>query len=289
MHIYVLKLEENKYYIGKTNNISQRLLCHYQSTGSAWTTKYKPIDLCEKVDTYDDYDEDKYTLKYMKKYGIENVRGGSFTQIELSENQINTLQQMIKGQNNQCYKCGSNDHFVNNCIFTHVESIVNNLQNKQEIISKMESVSNAYERILKLEDVRSQTQDILELSVSDLRTKKRYDDLTKELSKYRQNNRWNPSDSNNMKLMKTIHEEIEDIRNEFGFDKINKLDQIRGLYSRFFDVERIKNEGNIIKGMKLRRLAIQTNEELEVLYKEYKNIDYLEELLVALYEKLENA
>jgi len=163
--------------------------------------------------------------------------------------------------------------------------------NKQEIISKLETVSNAYERILKLEDIRSQTQDILELSVSDLRTKKRYDDLTKELSKYRQENRRNPSpsDSNNMKLMKTIHEEIEDIRNEFGFDKINKLDQIRGLYSRFFDVERIKNEGNIIKGMKLRRLAIQTNEELEVLYKEYKNIDYLEDLLVALYEKLENA
>jgi hypothetical protein len=58
--------------------------------------------------------------------------------------------------------------------------------NKQEIISKLETVSNAYERILKLEDIRSQTQDILELSVSDLRTKKRYDDLTKELSKYRQ-------------------------------------------------------------------------------------------------------
>jgi hypothetical protein len=163
--------------------------------------------------------------------------------------------------------------------------------NKQEIISKLETVSNAYERILKLEDIRSQTQDILELSVSDLRTKKRYDDLTKELSKYRQENRRNPSpsDSNNMKLMKTIHEEIEDIRNEFGFDKINKLDQIRGLYSRFFNEEHIKNEGNIIKGMKLRRLAIQTNEELEVLYKEYKNIDYLEDLLVALYEKLENA
>ena len=287
MHIYVLKLEENKYYIGKTNNISQRLLCHYQSTGSAWTTKYKPIDLCEKVDTYDDYDEDKYTLKYMKKYGIENVRGGSFSQVELCETQINLIQQMIKGQNNQCYKCGSKDHFVNNCIFTQIESIVNNLQNKQEIINKLETVSNAYERILKLEDIRLHTQDVLELSVSDLRTKKRYDDLTKELSKYRQKNRWNSSDGN-MKLMKTIHEEIEDIRNEFGFDKINKLDQISNLYGRFFDVERIKNEGNIIKGMKLRRLAIQTNEELEVLYKEYKNIDYLEELLVALYEKLEN-
>ena len=288
MRIYVLQLEKNKYYVGKTNNVSQCLLSHYQSTGSSWTTKYKPIELYEMVDTDDDYDEDKYTLKYMKKYGIENVRGGSFTQIELSENQINTLQQMIKGQNNQCYKCGSNDHFVNNCIFTQIESVVNNLHNKQEIISKLESVSNAYERISKLEDIRSQTQHILEFSVSDLRTKKRYDDLTKELSKYRQNNRWNSSDGN-MKLMKTIHEEIEDIRNEFGFDKINKLEQIGSLYGRFFNEEHIKNEGNIIKGMKLRRLAIQTNEELEVLYKEYKNIDYLEELLVALYEKLENA
>jgi uncharacterized Ntn-hydrolase superfamily protein len=151
----------------------------------------------------------------------------------------------------------------------------------------LDTVSNAYERIIKLEDIRSQTQDVLELSVSDLRTKKRYDDLTKELSKYRQKNRWNSSDGN-MKLMKTIHEEIEDIRNEFGFDKINKLEQIGNLYSRYYNEERIKNEGNIIKGMKLRRLAIQTNEELEVLYKEYKNIDYLEELLVALYEKLEN-
>ena len=161
--------------------------------------------------------------------------------------------------------------------------------NKQEIISKLETVSNVYERILKLEDIRLHTQDVLELSVSDFRTKKRYDDLTKELSKYRQENRRNPSDSNNMKLMKTIHEEIEDIRNEFGFDKINKLEQIGSLYGRFFNEEHIKNEGNIIKGMKLRRLAIQTNEELEVLYKEYKNIDYLEERLVALYEKLENA
>lgn len=160
--------------------------------------------------------------------------------------------------------------------------------NKQEIISKLETVSKAYERILKLEDIRSYIQDVLEFSVSDLRTKKKYDELTKELSKYRQKYR-KSSSVGDMILMKTIHEEIENIRNEFGFDKINKLEQISSLYGRFFNEEHIKNEGNIIKGMKLRRLAIQTNEELEVLYKEYKNIDYLEELLVALYEKLENA
>ena len=45
-----------------------------------WTTKYKPIKVVELIEG-DNYDEDKYTLKYMEQYGIDNVRGGSFCQI----------------------------------------------------------------------------------------------------------------------------------------------------------------------------------------------------------------
>lgn len=159
--------------------------------------------------------------------------------------------------------------------------------NKGDIELELGKLSKAYERILELEDIRSHIQDVLEFSVADLRTKKRYDGLTKELSKYRQNNRLNSSDGN-MKLMKTIHEEIEDIRNELGFVKINKMDQISTLYGRY-NRENIHNGCNIIKCMKLRRLAMKTNEELECHYKEYKNIEYLEELLLTLYEKIENA
>ena len=113
--IYVLQLEQAKYYIGKTNNPTFRLENHFNSNGSAWTKKYKPIKVIELLPNLDDYDEDKYTIKYMDKYGMDNVRGGSFCEINLNENNIITLNQMINGTNNKCFTCGEEGHFVNNC------------------------------------------------------------------------------------------------------------------------------------------------------------------------------
>ena len=41
--IYVLKCQNNKYYVGKTENPDYRLESHFSEGGSAWTKKYKPI------------------------------------------------------------------------------------------------------------------------------------------------------------------------------------------------------------------------------------------------------
>ena len=78
VNIYTLRLEQNKYSIGKTNNPEFRIDNHFNSNGSAWTKKYKPIEILKIIKNCDDFDEDIYTLKYMSKYGINNVRGGSF-------------------------------------------------------------------------------------------------------------------------------------------------------------------------------------------------------------------
>ena len=51
----------------------------------------------------------------MSKYGIENVRGGSFCQIELSKENINTIEKMLNSSNNNCYICGNNNHFAAQC------------------------------------------------------------------------------------------------------------------------------------------------------------------------------
>jgi len=118
VYIYVLKLQENKYYVGKTNNPSFRIENHLSGDGSSWTTIYKPLKLVELVPNCDDYDEDKYTQKYMDKYGVNNVRGGSFVSIELSKEEKSIIEKKTNGSNDKCFKCGMKGHFVNKCLTT---------------------------------------------------------------------------------------------------------------------------------------------------------------------------
>ena len=83
--IYIIQLEKGKYYIGKTNNPQLRLESHFNSNGSEWTKLYKPLRVIEVKPNCDDYDEDKITIQYMDKYGINNVRGGSFVSVKLEK------------------------------------------------------------------------------------------------------------------------------------------------------------------------------------------------------------
>jgi len=80
--IYILYLEYDKIYIGKTTNFVRRMKDHWTKRGAQVTKKFKPIKgfiltICNGY--FADDLEQKYTKKYIRKYGYENVRGGYYT------------------------------------------------------------------------------------------------------------------------------------------------------------------------------------------------------------------
>ena len=82
--VYVLELTDNCYYIGITTNLNYRYGQHICGEGAIWTRIHPPIGIVECC--IGDRDaEDETTLRYMRKYGFQNVRGGRWCREKLRE------------------------------------------------------------------------------------------------------------------------------------------------------------------------------------------------------------
>ena len=112
--IYILLLENQKYYIGKTSNPLFRIENHVDNNNIEWTKIHKPIKILEIIQNSDD--EDKHTLKYIDKYGINNVRGGSYTSIKI----------------NRCFKCGKKEHLAKDCNYDDDDYSYDDEQNNND-------------------------------------------------------------------------------------------------------------------------------------------------------------
>ena len=155
VYIYILKLTNCKYYVGKTTNPKIRFDDHFNFSGSNWTKKNKPIQIEQIIPDCDDFDEDKYTIKYMEKYGINNVRGGSFCQDKLSNDNKKTIEKMINGATDKCYICGKTGHFANKCTenddnIEYLNILKNSFVNECKKITNTDEVSG--EDIVKIQN-----------------------------------------------------------------------------------------------------------------------------------------
>ena len=115
LKVYVLKLEQGKYYVGKTTKVNIRLDQHFQATGSEWTKRYPPESVTEIIDNADDFDEDKIVKRYMANYGINNVRGGSYSRLKLTPAEKQVLTKELFSAGDRCFRCGNQGHFANEC------------------------------------------------------------------------------------------------------------------------------------------------------------------------------
>ena len=301
--IYILQLQQNKYYVGKTSNPSNRLNTHFDNNGSEWTKMYKPIGIDNIIQNCDPYDEDKHTLKYMKKYGIENVRGGSFSQITLSDEQISTINKMINNADDKCYNCNQKGHFIKDCTkvnnndnFSNIIYDILKTININNINSVIDEYNKIYEEIILLNKYILITNNI---ECSDMEQIKKESNINDEIQ-YLLNDNIN-IDNNLKKVVKTgNYMEVIKKYNKKRSDNISKICLFQEQFfkrSEIIEIYKKKNNflnnNNIIieenKSLEIMALEIinfnlEQKNKLKKIYELYHNEDFVKYVLIRLYE-----
>ena len=295
IYIYILLLQSNKYYVGKTTNPEFRIESHFNSNGSVWTQKYNPIEVIEIIENCDSFDEDKYVLKYMNSKGIDNVRGGSFSQIELSDEQIELINKMLRGANDECFNCGESGHFSKECIQKKLNNYLSKI-NKNNIDQEIEKINNLLQLLNNINRVIEITDQI---AISDLPEIKndymiinKFQKMNQELEKLNNELRSGTTVKyhNTQRKIDNVQRKIRTFQQEnpkHGQSRLINI--IRNIIGPFGSIGYLKLETHVIGNNELQALEIITlnlNEKMKLknIFKDYYNKEFIENYLSELYK-----
>jgi hypothetical protein len=141
-NLYVMLLESDKYYVYYTdteNHDRIRMECIFISP---FVKKYKPNKIIETLWNIDVFDIDKYVKKYMTVHGINNVRGGSYQELQLSHYQHFALERELEfissHKNNSLYMEEKKRYFI------YHEVLHNNINQEPKEIDKYNDILHRY-------------------------------------------------------------------------------------------------------------------------------------------------
>jgi hypothetical protein len=81
-HVYVLKLEGGKFYVGYSREVETRIASHFLGLGAKFTQKYKPLEVVS-VKPGDLLLENVTTIALMAVHGWDEVRGGKYCRLAM--------------------------------------------------------------------------------------------------------------------------------------------------------------------------------------------------------------
>ena len=123
LFLYTLELENNKFYVGTTNNPAARLTEHREGVGAEWTRDHPPLRFSkkyklQKLECSDEaarLQEDAHVKTVMLDAGIDAVRGGSYSRRSLSREDVKALCKELFHATNGCLRCGHLSHWASAC------------------------------------------------------------------------------------------------------------------------------------------------------------------------------
>jgi predicted GIY-YIG superfamily endonuclease len=84
-YVYSQPLQGGRWYVGTTSNPSARIAEHRRGEGAEWTRLYPPcgvarVKLASKDKGHARIEEIAEVKRLMREHGVENVRGGSYSE-----------------------------------------------------------------------------------------------------------------------------------------------------------------------------------------------------------------
>jgi len=293
VYIYILKLESNKYYIGKTSDSDFRFDSHLHLLDSSWITKYKPISLHQLIPDCNNSDEDKYTLQYMTIKGIGNVRGGSYYQIKLPEEFLNLINKMPKILENFG---DENIHLM----VTRINSVY------EEILTLNINIEGTkrfkFDDLLQIKKVAKIQNKMVKLNANIQRLQEIFNENENENKNKNKNNNQNKR-FHDLNELQELHNNMDEKRKEYEnlrreFSKISVEDNnlslsyyknfINNIYDKYISPKTKNinhNKDIVIKMLEIIKFNFEKKERLKEIYEEYYSENFVKELLSELYQR----
>lgn len=115
-NVYVLECVNGFFYVGKTHRpVSERMAEHQAQKGCEWTRLHPPLRVTRVVIGAQPLDEDRVTKEMMHLHGVNRVRGGSYSAVELPTYQAMALRDEMCTAEDRCLRCQRRGHFARAC------------------------------------------------------------------------------------------------------------------------------------------------------------------------------
>lgn len=287
--VVILLLENNKYYIEKTINNNFNLETYANSNKCLWIQKYKPIKIidiitiCDNItndkckiecrDICEDVCEDIYINFYMMNYGIDNIRGGKYSNIELNKEELQSLKIYEEIFPIKCKFCQNN-------FYNHLKKIIT----IDEIDDEINRLNILYKKIDKLKKKINDLQNITTIINGEIIIVSLSIDLIEEFELYNYMNFiWN--NNYDIEYINKQYEEYCSIsKYKMGFSLI--LENFQKMYETYI-VNKLNIEDNEIKLYELLNYRNKCEKKLNFIseYEDIENIiEKIKRLLKLKYE-----
>jgi hypothetical protein len=138
--IYIVLLEQSKHFLfsRKVDNKSDVHILLEAEIKYDFLKKYKPIRIFDRINEFSIFDLDKYVKQYMLSFGIQNVRGGTYSQEKLLDYHEKTIQDELAS----IVPKDEMDEAVQNLITTYADKPFS----KKEVVKEIEQMNTRFSK-----------------------------------------------------------------------------------------------------------------------------------------------